>query len=531
MEKKSYFAAMVDCSRNGVLSVSSLKRFIDVISSFGYNALMIYTEDTYEIEGEPYFGYCRGRYTKEELQEVDRYGLSKGVELIPCIQTLAHLENIFRWGVYEDIHDNKGILLAEEEKTYEFIRKMIATCRECFTSKLIHIGMDEAMTLGLGKYLKLHGYVSKLEIMKRHLPRVTAICEEYGFTPMMWSDMFYHNSDKKMTVEDAKTIPSDLKMIYWDYYRNKVSDYEKIIIERKALPNEIWFAGGAWTWSGFSPFNRMSIKRTKAALTACKKQGVNNIIMTLWGDDGRECSVFSVLPTLFYAKKFFDGETNLATIKKQFNEVTGESFDAFLAMDLLNDLGGPNDQPYNVEKWALYNDPLIRILDNHVVPEKKKALRLAYRRLSKAAKESPNYGYIFSSQADLAKLLLVKYDLGVRTLAAYRQGKEELKALLPEYDKAIRLTKKFYLSFRRYWYTDYKLNGMEVQDIRLGGLMTRLWDIKEILSSYIAGERDSIDELEHEVLDFAGEKDADGKPINHNSWADALSANVLRMMI
>jgi hypothetical protein len=121
--------------------------------------------------------------------------------------------------------------------------------------------------------------------------------------------------------------------------------------------------------------------------------------------------------------------------------------------------------------------------------------------------------------------------LGVRTLAAYRQGKEELKALLPEYDKAIRLTKNFYLSFRRYWYTDYKLNGMEVQDIRLGGLMTRLWDVKEILSSYIAGERDSIDELEHEVLDFAGEKDADGKPINHNSWADALSANVLRMMI
>ena len=67
------FGTMLDCSRNAVMTVEALKRWIDLTADLGYNTLLLYTEDTYEIEGEPYFGYMRGRYTKEELREADRY--------------------------------------------------------------------------------------------------------------------------------------------------------------------------------------------------------------------------------------------------------------------------------------------------------------------------------------------------------------------------------------------------------------------------------------------------------------------------
>ena len=46
---------MIDCSRNAVASVESVKKWIDLTSSIGYNTLMLYTEDTYEVSGEPYF--------------------------------------------------------------------------------------------------------------------------------------------------------------------------------------------------------------------------------------------------------------------------------------------------------------------------------------------------------------------------------------------------------------------------------------------------------------------------------------------
>ena len=88
---------MIDCSRNAVMSVPTLKRWIDITASLGYNMLMLYTEDTYEVDNQPYFGYLRGRYTQDELREIDAYAESMGVELVPCIQTLAHLAQFLQW--------------------------------------------------------------------------------------------------------------------------------------------------------------------------------------------------------------------------------------------------------------------------------------------------------------------------------------------------------------------------------------------------------------------------------------------------
>ena len=55
------FGAMLDCSRGAVLKVPTVKKLIDALQKMGYNALELYTEDTFEVEGEPYFGYLRGR--------------------------------------------------------------------------------------------------------------------------------------------------------------------------------------------------------------------------------------------------------------------------------------------------------------------------------------------------------------------------------------------------------------------------------------------------------------------------------------
>ena len=85
------FGVMLDMSRNAVMKPCEVKKFASIIKSFGYNMIQLYTEDTYEIDGEPYFGYLRGRYSKEELCDIVEYCNSIGVEVIPCIQTLAHL--------------------------------------------------------------------------------------------------------------------------------------------------------------------------------------------------------------------------------------------------------------------------------------------------------------------------------------------------------------------------------------------------------------------------------------------------------
>ena len=94
---------MLDCSRNGVMKPEQVKRFAKLISDMGYNMLQLYTEDTYEIDGEPFFGHMRGRYSQAELKDIDTYCSSIGIELIPCIQVLAHLNQLPQWKCYESL--------------------------------------------------------------------------------------------------------------------------------------------------------------------------------------------------------------------------------------------------------------------------------------------------------------------------------------------------------------------------------------------------------------------------------------------
>lgn len=52
---------MVDCSRSSVLRVDTVFNIIRQSALYGLNTLQLYTEDTYQIKDEPFFGYGRGK--------------------------------------------------------------------------------------------------------------------------------------------------------------------------------------------------------------------------------------------------------------------------------------------------------------------------------------------------------------------------------------------------------------------------------------------------------------------------------------
>ena len=126
---------MIDLSRNAVMTVSELKKFISLLAKMGYNEVQLYTEDSYEVDGEPYFGYFRGRYSQAELKELDDYAYALGVELVPCIQTLAHFDTVLRWPGYRNVADIAGMLLVGEEASYQLIERMISSLH--YSSELI----------------------------------------------------------------------------------------------------------------------------------------------------------------------------------------------------------------------------------------------------------------------------------------------------------------------------------------------------------------------------------------------------------
>ncbi|MDR2202289.1 MAG: beta-N-acetylhexosaminidase [Clostridiales bacterium] len=538
MEKSfTKLGVMVDCSRNSVMNLTALKRLTDLLAGMGYNALQLYTEDTFEVNGEPYFGYMRGRYGKTEIKELDAYCKSRGVELIPCVQTLAHLNQAFRWPDYAAINDAADILLVGEERTYKLIENIFATLAECFSSREAHIGMDEAHMLGLGKYLDKHGYVNRHELMLSHLSRVVEIAGKYGFSCMMWSDMFFRLSfggryyaDGEIPESVRKKVPAGLKLVYWDYYADDKSRYDAMIRRHKEFDNPTVFAGGAWTWTGLAPSNAMSISRTKSAFESCREHGVTEAYITMWGDNGGACSPFSVLPSLFAAARFAEGETDISAIKRGFEELVGMPFDTFMYADLPNVLA--DDQPrradVNPSKYLFYNDPLLGIFDCTVTEGIGKVFADRASKL-KRAESFPEWSFLFKPLRLLCEALSVKAALGLKTRKAYKAGdKAALKALIAgDYKPLIGKIELFYESFAAYWDTLFKPHGFDVMDIRIGGLLRRLKHAVSKLDAYVSGKAPSIPELDESVLNpWSAPSDAD-TALCFNEYNKTSTVNVL----
>ena len=518
MEKHSFrrFGTLIDCSRGAVMTVASIKKWIDIIADLGYNTLMLYTEDTYEIEGQPYFGYLRGRYSHKELREIDDYAASKDIELIPCIQTLAHMEAIFRWWkAYHEIRDCNDILLVGEEKTYELIDAMFATMHKCFRSRTIHIGMDEAHMLGRGQYQDIHGYQDRFDILLSHLQRVSEIAKKYGFELLMWGDMFfrllntdvlgdYCNQEVVLPEKVSAMIPDNVNLVYWDYYSRDQAHYDRNIRSHAAIKENIWFAGGLWSWTGFAPHNQFSMNATQAAFNACIENGVKDVFLTIWGDDGAECGKFSLLPSLYYASEIAKGNNDMQAIKAGFEKKFGIRFDDFMLLDLV---GTPNDNPeiVNPDRYMLFNDCFMGILNSTIEEEGMSQSYIPCAEKLKALESHKEYGYLFATMRSLCDVLAIKFELGSQTRKAYdAKDIAALKEIVERYNTLLELLDVFYARFRTQWFTENKPNGFEAHDIRLGGLIQRVKHCRDRLKAYIAGEVETLSELDEHLLDDSG---------------------------
>lgn len=523
------FGVMIDSSRNAVMKPQAVKRFADIIKAMGYDTIMLYTEDTYEVDGHPLFGAMRGRYTKDELRDIDKYCDEIGIELIPCIQTLAHLNCMFKWLDYVEINDCEDILLADDEKTYKLIDDMFSSISQCFSSRKIHIGMDEAYNVGNGRYKNNHKDYDRFDVINGHLHKVCAIADKYGFEPMIWSDMFcklaldsddYYNMEGVEKIKEKSELPNNISLVYWDYYSTDYNRYEKMINVNKLFGRKVYFAGGAWTWRGFAPDNQFSIDTTAAAVKACNDCGVDGMFFTMWGDDGGECSPFAVLPSLMYAAEASRGNYDIDSIKKKFNEITGCSFDNFMLLDELDNPGGKHKKGESVSRYILYNDLFTGVKDCFCDGND----TLFYKDLAERIHNAKEHGFevMFDSYESLAHVFEIKADLGLRTRTAYKsRDAKQLKELINDYELLLVRVEEFHKAYQKLWFEYNKPHGFDIQDIRIGGLIQRIKSCTARIYDFLNGNISEIPELEEEM------------PIGDTQrfWSRIASPNVISMSL
>ena len=513
---------MIDVSRNGVLTPESARALLRRCALMGLNMAILYSEDTYEVPGEPFFGYLRGRYTYDEMKSLDDYADSLGIEMFPCIQALGHLQQVLQWPAYAEYRDTDDVLLAGDEKSYALLDKMIAAASAPFRSRRIHIGMDEAHGIGSGRFRKLHGEKRPFDIFNDHLARVRDLCRKRGLKPMIWSDMYFHLGSKTGDYYDrdcvippdvVAKIPRDVQLVYWDYYHFEPEFYRNMIRRHRALGSEPVMAGGVWTWNHFWAALPVSFTVTDACMTACREEKLREVFVTMWGDDGMECDVFSALPGLqIFAEHGYSDAVDPALLRANFLGSCDAVLDDWTRaseLDSVPCLATPAKSWANVSKWLLWQDPLLALMD----PETEGcSLRAHYEKLSaalfRAARKTPaSRRLIFPGR--LARALALKCDLRRNLAEAYAAGNRRKLRRICEGDLVAlrKAVDELWKCHRDLWLATYKPFGLEVIEKRYGGLRTRLESLSDRLVAYLSGKV-----LEIPELDARLEKIGLGKP-------------------
>ena len=520
LEEKPYFARrgfMLDCSRNAVANPEKLRSLVRRLAKMGMNQLFLYMEDTYEVPGYPYFGTYRGRYTREELRDLDKYCALFGIELVPCIQTLAHLHSFLRWHNSRPLRDTGDILKVGSKEVYTFIRNLLESLRSCFSTRNIHIGMDEAHMLGLGNYLRENGYEESSVIIRRHTDRVLELCQETGWTPMMWSDMYitantgggYYDVKASTDTSGWERPPKELGMVYWDYYNTRKDIYHNMLRVHKALSDRVIFAGGIWNWNGISPNYGKAFCCSRLALEACRQEGIQEVFATGWMDNGAETPIDAIYPGLaVFSFLCFHEDLYEEELSTYFRDCIDAELEDFLLLDLLDALfkgSGKNLTADNPSKYLLYQDPMLGIFDYHLKDTDTETYYCTLADKLKSKAETPGeYQEFFRFYYYLSLVLSRKADLGIRIKTAYdAKDLSTLKEISEEViPNIIRNLTVMHTSRESLWFADAKPFGYELLDIRLGGVKTRLESCRRRLQSFLEGKVQTLEELEQERLPY-----------------------------
>lgn len=527
-EKNEFFVAeknhfdtvgcMVDASRGGVMTVDAIKRYLDYMAVMGYNMIMMYTEDTYTVPERDYFGYMRGKYSPDELRECDDYANGYGIEMIPCIQLYGHMERYLRWPEASNVKDTDKVLLADEEETYKFIDQMIRAASAPFRSKRIHIGMDEAWDMGRGQYLNRNGYVPRFDIFNRHMARIIEITNKYGLKPMMWSDMYFRIASGKDAYYEAETvvpdevkekIPKEVELVFWHYGEKPYCD-DYMLKKHMELGRNVIFAGGLWTWIGHLPENNYAFETTEFSIEACKKNGVRQMMTTVWTNDGCECDFFTTLLGLsFTAEMCYGDNTSHEYLAGRFHAATGGNYNAFFDMSAYHNIfDGREYKNFHdrfLGKPLLWQDIMEGLVDCHLYSQPMSGHYKKYKdKMAEYAKCGGAFCELYRYCEALFDLMSTKTYIAERLKPAYDKNDRETlseiaKIHLPALYEKVRV---FHSLHKSLWFKSLKAIGWSTLEIRYGGMQQRALTAAERIKKYLNGEIDRLEELKEPRLDF-----------------------------
>uniref|UniRef100_A0A4W6C0K0 beta-N-acetylhexosaminidase n=1 Tax=Lates calcarifer TaxID=8187 RepID=A0A4W6C0K0_LATCA len=224
---------------------------IELFSQLGVDGLLLEYEDMFPYEGELRLlqATAQPAYSREEVLSVQELARSKGMEVIPLVQTFV----TWRDGTL------RGTLNPHREEGVRLVMEMLRQVVELHPGlNTLHIGADEVYMLGEGEESKLWLAAPGRTVEQLFLSHVTkvarAIKEAWPhMTIVMWDDMMRSMSPDTLK---ASGLVGLVQPMLWDYTPN--------LTYHSAGMSELWAAS---SFKG-STSNHLQWLKVAASLSA-----------------------------------------------------------------------------------------------------------------------------------------------------------------------------------------------------------------------------------------------------------------------
>ena len=212
----SYRGCMIDCARNSH-PLKNLIHYVDMCWLYKLSHLHLHFTDNeaYTLPSKlfPKLTTKHNSYTEEEIAVLVKYAHSRGVQLVPEIDTPGH-SDIIR-SAYPEIFGHKGIICFHE-KSIEAMQALYGELCEMFPySEYIHIGADESELMDWNNCPECISYGEDIGININEIP-------EYFWPRWHRVERFLAHYINKMA---EAVIENGRKPLVWEGFSKEVNQF------------------------------------------------------------------------------------------------------------------------------------------------------------------------------------------------------------------------------------------------------------------------------------------------------------------
>ncbi|MEI6422899.1 MAG: family 20 glycosylhydrolase, partial [Lentisphaerota bacterium] len=223
-DKYQIRAVQLDLARQ-MESLEFIRRFIDFIAENGYNTLFLYLEWRIRTESFscPADNEC---YTPQEMREIVRYAIARGIDVIPGLTSLGHSDLLLKqeaFKSYGELADGRNgrfwnniqhCICPSHPNVLQLLESYYAEIADIFPSRYMHIGGDESWDIGYCERCapKALTFKGEQELYLNHIKFCHGIVSgKLGKIMMIWDDMFEFYQDI------LSELPRDIVLVNWQY--------------------------------------------------------------------------------------------------------------------------------------------------------------------------------------------------------------------------------------------------------------------------------------------------------------------------